>query len=72
MLPPAGQRSLFITSTAMLLFAAKMYHMHELNDLLKSQVSLDVSVIVSNPTLDEFARKLHTVEFKLPLLSLST
>lgn len=42
MLPPAGQRSLFITSTAMLLFAAKMYHMHELNDLLKSQVSLDV------------------------------
>ncbi|KAJ8447080.1 hypothetical protein Cgig2_022809 [Carnegiea gigantea] len=41
MLPPAGQRSLFITSTAMLLFAAKMYHMHELNDLLKSQVSLN-------------------------------
>uniref|UniRef100_A0A803L4F5 Uncharacterized protein n=1 Tax=Chenopodium quinoa TaxID=63459 RepID=A0A803L4F5_CHEQI len=42
MLPFACRRSMFITSTAMLMFAARMYQMLELNDLLKSQVLSDV------------------------------
>lgn len=42
MLPFACRRSMFITSTAMLMFAARMYQMLELNDLLRFQVSSDV------------------------------
>ncbi|KDP23388.1 hypothetical protein JCGZ_23221 [Jatropha curcas] len=42
MLPPACQRSIFILSTGMLMFAAKIYQIPELNDLLKSLVPYDV------------------------------
>ncbi|GMG99780.1 hypothetical protein Nepgr_001620 [Nepenthes gracilis] len=42
MLPPACRRSILVSSTAMLMFAAKIYHMHDLNDLLKSLIPFDV------------------------------
>lgn len=41
-LPPACQRSIFVLSTGMLMFAAKIHHIPELNDLLKSLVPYDV------------------------------
>ncbi|KNA11501.1 hypothetical protein SOVF_134650 [Spinacia oleracea] len=46
MLPFACRRSMFITSTAMLMFAARMYQMIELNDLLRSQVPSDVDPLL--------------------------
>ncbi|GAB4835674.1 hypothetical protein Ancab_000584 [Ancistrocladus abbreviatus] len=42
MLPPTCRRSILVMSTAMLMFAAKMYHMHALNDLLGSVIPYDV------------------------------
>ncbi|CAO2836520.1 unnamed protein product [Amaranthus hypochondriacus] len=42
MLPPSCRRSMFVTSTSMLMFAARMYHMLDLSDLLRSQVPSDV------------------------------
>lgn len=47
MLPPACQRSIFVLSTSMLMFAAKIYHVLGLSDLLKSLVLNDVSCICS-------------------------
>ncbi|KAK9673386.1 hypothetical protein RND81_12G164300 [Saponaria officinalis] len=41
MLPPTCRRSIFVTSTAMLLFAGRMYHISELNDILKCQAPYD-------------------------------
>ncbi|KAM7478464.1 hypothetical protein LguiA_026677 [Lonicera macranthoides] len=41
-LPPAYQRSLLILSTAMLMFAAKIYQIPDLNDLLKPILECDV------------------------------
>nr|XP_023894081.1 uncharacterized protein LOC112006003 [Quercus suber] len=41
-LSPACQRSIFVLSTGMLMFAAKIYHVPNLNDLLKSLVPCDV------------------------------
>ncbi|XP_059652292.1 protein SEMI-ROLLED LEAF 2 [Cornus florida] len=40
--PPAYQRSVLVLSTAMLMFAAKIYQIPELNDLLWSLVEYDV------------------------------
>ncbi|KAG7968375.1 hypothetical protein I3843_08G150900 [Carya illinoinensis] len=42
MLSPACQRSIFVLSTGMLMFAAKIYHIPDLNDFLKSSVPYDV------------------------------
>ncbi|KAB1202104.1 hypothetical protein CJ030_MR8G004271 [Morella rubra] len=42
MSPPACQRSIFVLSMGMLMFAAKIYHIPDLNDLLKSLVPYDV------------------------------
>ncbi|XP_041018680.1 protein SEMI-ROLLED LEAF 2-like [Juglans microcarpa x Juglans regia] len=42
MLPPACQRSIFVLSTGMLMFAAKIYHILGLSDMLKSLVLHDV------------------------------
>lgn len=42
-LPSSCLRSLFTMSTAMLMFAARIYHTPELNDFLKSHTSNDVS-----------------------------
>ncbi|XP_077218010.1 protein SEMI-ROLLED LEAF 2 isoform X2 [Tasmannia lanceolata] len=41
-LPPSCQRSLFTLATTMLMFAAKSYHIPELNDLLRSTISYDI------------------------------
>ncbi|CAK9141192.1 unnamed protein product [Ilex paraguariensis] len=46
MLPPAYQRSLLILSTSMLMFAAKMYQIPDVNDLLKSLFNCDVDPYV--------------------------
>ncbi|XP_074311303.1 protein SEMI-ROLLED LEAF 2 isoform X1 [Silene latifolia] len=40
-LPPTCRRSVFITSSAMLMFAARMYQILELNDILRSQAPCD-------------------------------
>lgn len=45
MLPPACQRSILVLSTGMLMFAAKIYQIPELNDLLKSLLPYDVSLL---------------------------
>ncbi|KAF2307308.1 hypothetical protein GH714_026229 [Hevea brasiliensis] len=42
MLCPACQRSIFVLSTGMLMFAAKIYQITELNDLVKSVLPNDV------------------------------
>lgn len=42
MSPPACRRSIFVLSMGMLMFAAKIYHIPDLNDLLKSLVPYDV------------------------------
>nr|DAD38267.1 TPA_asm: hypothetical protein HUJ06_008908 [Nelumbo nucifera] len=47
MLPPSCQRSLFTLATAMLMFAAKIYHISDLNDLLKSSISNVVDPFLS-------------------------
>ncbi|CAI8603536.1 unnamed protein product [Vicia faba] len=36
MLPPAGQRSIFVLSAGMLIFACKIYQIHDLNDMFTS------------------------------------
>lgn len=41
-LSPASQRSIFILSTSMLMSAAKIYNINDVNDSLKSLVSYDV------------------------------
>lgn len=46
MLPPACQRSILVLSTGMLMFAAKIYQIPELNDLLKSLLPYDVDPYV--------------------------
>ncbi|XP_010267987.1 PREDICTED: uncharacterized protein LOC104605067 isoform X2 [Nelumbo nucifera] len=47
MLPVSCQRSLFVLATAILMFAAKIYHISDLNDLLKSSVPNDVDPFLS-------------------------
>lgn len=42
-LPSACRRSLYVTAMAMLMFAAKLYHMNDVNDLLSSSAPYDVS-----------------------------
>lgn len=42
MLPPACQRSILVLSIGMLMFAAQIYHIPNLNDLLKSLIPSDV------------------------------
>uniref|UniRef100_A0A803PW87 Uncharacterized protein n=1 Tax=Cannabis sativa TaxID=3483 RepID=A0A803PW87_CANSA len=42
MLTPAGQRSVLVLSMSMLMFAAKIYHIPELNDFLKSLIPYDI------------------------------
>ncbi|KAF4354005.1 hypothetical protein G4B88_011168 [Cannabis sativa] len=42
MLTPAGQRSVLVLSMSMLMFAAKIYHIPELNDFLKSLIPYDL------------------------------
>lgn len=46
MLPPAYQRSLLVLSTSMLQFAAKIYQIPHVNDLLKSSLGCDVDPYV--------------------------
>ncbi|KAF5178819.1 Efr3-like protein [Thalictrum thalictroides] len=46
MLPPSCKRSLFVLATAMLMSAAKVYHIINLCDFLKSSVSYDVDPYV--------------------------
>ncbi|XP_059437223.1 protein SEMI-ROLLED LEAF 2 [Corylus avellana] len=41
-LPPACQRSIFVLSTGMLMFAAKIFYIPDLTDLLKTLVPYDV------------------------------
>lgn len=43
-LPPAYQRSLLVLSTAMVMFAAKLYHITETHNLLNFLLESDVSV----------------------------
>ncbi|KAA8536735.1 hypothetical protein F0562_029213 [Nyssa sinensis] len=45
-LPPAYQRSLLVLSTSMLMFAAKIYQIPDLNDLLQSLVEYDLDPYV--------------------------
>lgn len=47
MLPPAYQRSLLVLSTSMLQFAAKIYQIPHVNDLLKSSLGCDVSFLLA-------------------------
>ncbi|XP_058084129.1 protein SEMI-ROLLED LEAF 2 [Magnolia sinica] len=47
MLPPSCQRSLFTLVVAMLMFAAKSYHIPQLNDFLKSLIYIDVDPYLS-------------------------
>ncbi|KAL5565906.1 hypothetical protein UlMin_029070 [Ulmus minor] len=42
MLPPVYQRSVLVLSMSMLMFAAKIYHIPDLNDILKSLITCDV------------------------------
>ena len=46
MLTPAFQRSILMLSMGMLMFAAKIYQIPDLNDLIKSIVPFDVSYFV--------------------------
>lgn len=43
MLPPACQRSVLVLSMGMMMFAAKIYHIPDLNDFFKSLIPYDVS-----------------------------
>lgn len=43
-LPPACQRSILVLSMGMLMFAAKIFHIPDLNDFLKSLIPKDVSI----------------------------
>ncbi|KAL9234895.1 hypothetical protein vseg_009711 [Gypsophila vaccaria] len=57
MLPPTCRRSIFITSTAMLLFVARMYHISDLNDILKCQAPYDADPYLGiNEDLQVYAK----------------
>lgn len=43
-LPPVYQRSLLVLSTAMMMFAAKLYHVADTNNLLNLLFETDVSM----------------------------
>lgn len=43
-LPPVYQRSLLVLSTAMMMFAAKLYHVADTNNLLNLLFETDVSI----------------------------
>ncbi|XP_028791403.1 uncharacterized protein LOC114747268 [Neltuma alba] len=52
MLPPACQRSVFVLSASMLMFASKLYQIHELNDLFKSLAVSEIDPFLE--TSDDF------------------
>nr|KYP41178.1 Protein EFR3 isogeny [Cajanus cajan] len=47
MMPPSCQRSVFVLSTGMLLFACKLYQIHDLNDVFASLPMSDVDPFLS-------------------------
>lgn len=52
-MPPAYQRLLLVSSTAMLSFVAKMYQLSDLNSLVKPLRDCNVSVCVWFPSLSD-------------------
>ncbi|KAK7392085.1 hypothetical protein VNO78_20512 [Psophocarpus tetragonolobus] len=59
MMPPACQRSVFVLSTGMLVFACKIYQIHDLNDVFASLSMSDVDPFLSINDDYEVYAKIH-------------
>ncbi|KAK4273395.1 hypothetical protein QN277_021807 [Acacia crassicarpa] len=59
MLPPACQRSVFVLSTSMLMFASKSYQIHELNDLFKSLLVSEIDPLLGISDDFQVYAKMH-------------
>lgn len=51
MLPPACQRAILVLSAGMLMFACKIYQIHDLNDVFSSLAISEVSDWIDSYTL---------------------